>query len=78
MDERFAFTPAEENQKGLNAETGVFLVCVWIMLLAVAVLKTLKPSCLVTRSVRFHQFSPVSSTGWDDMWPVQSVVLRRA
>lgn len=34
MDERFALTAAEENQKGLKAETDTLHVCVWIVLLS--------------------------------------------
>lgn len=53
MDERFALTLAEENQKGLKAETFMFVSGSCFS--AVTVMKTSKTSSLVTQSVRFHQ-----------------------
>lgn len=55
MDERFAVTSAEENQKGLKAEMDTLHVLSGSCFSAVTVLKASKMSPLATQFVGFHQ-----------------------
>lgn len=66
MDERFALASAEENQKGLKAETDIFMFVCGSCFSTVTVLKSSKSNAVVNLEdfIGLGGF-PVSSTGWN-------------